>query len=328
MTATGRGGWRPAATLSTLRVRADLLDRARRFFARRDVLEVDTPVLSRAAVSDPHIASLCTTVTGDAGRLRYLHTSPEYPMKRLLAAYRSDIYQICKVFRDAEVGRCHNPEFTLVEWYRIGFDTHRLMNDVAELLAELLAGYRPLGPPERLSYREASLARAGIDPFRDDLGRIRRRIRESGVALPEALGVERGLWLDLLWATCVAPGLGAGQVTFVHDFPPELAALARIRRGDPDVAERFEAYLDGMELANGFHELADAAEQRARFVAELAARRRAGKSAAPLDERLLAALEAGLPDCSGVALGFDRVAMLAAGARGIDDVLSFGFDHA
>lgn len=321
-------GWRPAATLSALRVRALLLDRTRGFFARRGVLEVDTPVLSRAAVSDPNIDSLRTAVTGDAGRARYLHTSPEYPMKRLLAAYRSDIYQICKVFRDAEAGRRHNPEFTLVEWYRIGFDIYRLMDEVAELLAELFAGHRPLGPPERLSYRDAVLAQAGIDPFRDDLDRIRWRIRESGIDLPAGLGEERGPWLDLLSATLVAPRLGAGRLTFIHDFPPELAALARIRSGPPRVAERFEAFLDGMELANGFHELADAVEQRARFDAELAARERAAKSTAPLDERLLAALESGLPDCSGVALGFDRAVMLATGARCIDEVLSIGFDDA
>ena len=321
-------GWRPIATLSVLRVRALLLDRTRAFFARRGLLEVDTPVLSRAAVSDPNIDSLRTTVTGDAGRTRYLHTSPEYAMKRLLAAYRSDIYQICKVFRDAEAGRHHNPEFTLVEWYRIGCDMHRLMDETAELLAELFAGHRPLGPPERLSYRDAVLARTGVDPFKDDLDRIRQRIRESGVDLPAGLGDERGPWLDLLSATCVGPWLGAGRVTFIHDFPPELAALARIRPGRPPVAERFEAFLDGVELANGFHELADAAEQRARFGAELAARERAAKSTAPLDERLLAALEHGLPDCSGVAMGFDRVVMLATGARCIDEVLSIAFDDA
>lgn len=320
--------WRPAAAREALHARADLLARTRGFFAARAVLEVETPALSRAAATDPRIESLRTHVAGEGGRARFLHTSPEFPMKRLLAAYRGDIYQICKVFRDGEAGRWHNPEFTLLEWYRTGFDHHRLMSEVAELLAELLMAYRPLGTPERLSYREAVRKHAGIDPFTDPVDRIAERIHEAGVIPPDGLGDDHSASLDLLISTCVAPHLGQGRVSFVYDFPPAQAALARIRPEQPPVAERFEAFLDGVELANGFHELTDAQVQRARFVADLASRERAGLSAAPLDERLLAALAAGLPDCAGVALGFDRLVMLATSARHIDEVLSFAFETA
>lgn len=318
--------WRPGATQATLRARADLLARTRAFFAARKVLEVETPALSRAAATDPRIESLRTHMSGEGGRARYLHTSPEFPMKRLLAALSGDIYQICKVFRNGEAGRWHNPEFTLLEWYRTDFDHHALMDEVAELLAGLIEPYRPLAAPERLSYGEAVLQHAGVDPFTDTVDRIEACIRGAGVSPPDSLGEDRSAWLDLLISTCVAPRLGRGRATFVYDFPPAQAALARIRPDPQPVAERFEVFVDGIELANGFHELTDADEQRARFDADLAARERAGSTAAPVDEHLLSALAAGLPDCAGVALGFDRVVMLATGARHIAEVLSFPFE--
>lgn len=249
-------------------------------------------------------------------------------MKRLLAASSGDIYQICRVFRDGEAGRRHNPEFTLLEWYRTGFDHHRLMDEVAELLAGLLQPFRPLAAPERFSYRDAMLKHAGVDPFTDAADRIRARIHEAGVVPPDSLGDDRSAWLDLLLSICVAPQLGHGRAAFIYDFPPAQAALARIRPEAQPVAERFEVFVDGLELANGFHELTDAEEQRARFDSDLAARERVGSSAAPVDEHLLAALAAGLPDCAGVALGFDRVVMLATGASHIREVLSFAFENA
>ncbi|HEX5863730.1 MAG TPA: EF-P lysine aminoacylase EpmA, partial [Casimicrobiaceae bacterium] len=256
----------------------------------------------------------------------YLATSPEYPMKRLLAAGSGDIYQIARVFRDGESGRLHNPEFTLIEWYRVGFDTDLLMNDVESLLGALLAPHLKTTrwqPAIRMSYREAMRRYAGVDPFDDAVADLRAAAERRGGAVPSELGAERDLWLDLLMSTIVGPQLGRGVLCFIHDYPASQAALARVRAADPPTAERFEAYFEGVELANGFRELADAVEQRARFVADQSARRSAGRSSPQVDERLLAALASGLPDCSGVALGFDRVVMLACGARSIEEVLAF-----
>jgi lysyl-tRNA synthetase class 2 len=348
--------WRPSASLETLRLRARLLAAVRAFFAGRGVLEVETPCLGAATVTDPHLHSLVTAPRGDftggrgaegSGRPLFLQTSPEYAMKRLLAAGSGSIYQLARAFRDGEAGRRHNPEFTLLEWYRPGFDHHRLMDEVEELLAATLGAERPAerpidarpggaGPAERLTYAEAFRRHAGVDPFADPVRRLAEAAREAaGGAVPE-LGDDRDAWLDLLMATAVERRLGwdgdRARPTFVHDFPASQAALARVREplpeGGPAVAERFELFVAGMELANGFHELADPAEQRRRFETDLARRRAAGLPEPPIDERLLAALVAGLPDCAGVALGFDRLVMLAAGARSIEEVLAFPVDRA
>jgi lysyl-tRNA synthetase class 2 len=296
------------------------------------VLEVETPCLSAATVTDPHLHSLATRLgggPGGGGRTYYLQTSPEYAMKRLLAAGSGPIYQLARAFRDGEVGRRHNPEFTLLEWYRPGFDHHRLMDEVEELVAEV-AGIE--GPAERLTYAEAFRAHAGIDPFADPPALLAEAARQAtGGAVPD-LGEDRDAWLDLLMGTVVERRLGHARPTFVHDFPAPQAALARVRpplpEGGPALAERFELFVAGVELANGFHELADAAEQRRRFEADLARRRAMGLPEPPVDERFLAALEAGLPHCSGVALGFDRLAMLSAGAGSISEVLAFPTDRA
>jgi lysyl-tRNA synthetase class 2 len=324
--------WRPTAALDTLRLRAGLLATVRAFFAARGVLEVETPCLGAAAVTDPHLHSVAARLGGaGAGgpeRGRYLQTSPEYAMKRLLAAGLGPIYQLARAFRDGEAGRHHNPEFTLLEWYRPGFDHHRLMDEVEELVGAVL------GAPaaERLTYAEAFRSRAGVDPFADPVARLAEAAREAaGGAVPE-LGEDRDAWLDLLMAVSVAPALGRGRPAFVHDFPASQAALARVREpipeGGPAVAERFELFVEGIELANGFHELADPAEQRRRFEADLARRRARGLPEPPIDERLLAALATGLPDCSGVALGFDRLVMLAAGASTLAEVVAFPVDRA
>ena len=268
---------------------------------------------------------------GDAaggGRTVYLQTSPEYAMKRLLAAGSGPIYQLARAFRDGEAGRRHNPEFTLLEWYRPGFDQHRLMDEVAELLAEV-AGVA--GPAERLTYAEAFRAHAGVDPFADPPERLAEAARGATDGAVPDLGDDRDAWLDLLMGTVVEQRLGWSgdrrRPTFVHDFPASQAALARVRTpvpgAGPAVAERFELFVGGVELANGFHELADAAEQRRRFEADLARRRALDLPEPPVDERFLAALAAGLPDCAGVALGFDRLVMLAAGAGSIAEVLAF-----
>lgn len=296
----------------------------RAFFDARGVLEVETPALSHAAASDRHLASF--EVGNPHGAALYLHTSPEFPMKRLLAAGSGDIWQACKVFRAGEAGRLHNPEFTLIEWYRLGFDQHRLMREVAELIAMLVP---PLaGEPEVLTYREAFQRHAGFDPFTANAANSRDALRRAGREPPALDALDADGWLDLVAGELVYPALGHGQVTFVHDYPANQAALARIRPGTPPLAERFEAFVNGIELANGFHELADADEQRQRFERDLVARARDGLPQVPVDARLLAALQHGLPACAGVALGFDRLVMLATGAQAIADVIAFPFARA
>ncbi len=318
------GDWPPSATQATLQLRAELLRRVREYFAAAGVMEVQTPMLSRATVTDVHLASLRTRVAGH-GEF-YLQTSPEYAMKRLLAAGSGDIYQIAPVFRDAERGTQHNPEFTMVEWYRAGFDANALMNDASSLLDALLIE-RQLGTAQRLTYREAFLRHTQIDPLTAPVADLLACARAHEIPLPSPTPDERDACLDLLMSTVVGPRLGQGQLSFIYDYPASQAALARLKPDDPSVAERFEIYLQGVELANGFHELADAREQRARFGQDLQQRRARGLSEPPVDERLLGALTAGLPDCAGIALGFDRVVMLAAGVRTIDEVLAFPIER-
>ncbi|HEC15557.1 MAG TPA: EF-P lysine aminoacylase GenX [Sedimenticola sp.] len=321
--------WRPTASLEALQVRARLLAEIRAYFAGAGVLEVETPACSFHAATDPALDSFRISYTGPgapAGRPLYLHCSPEFPMKRLLAAGSGAIYQICKVFRDGERGRLHNPEFSLLEWYRPGLDHHGLMAEVADLVNRVLPESRPV---EYLSYAEAFQRRLGLDPHAATMAEL--RACAAGQGIPEAGALElpsRDAWLDLLLTHCIEPGLGRGCLCFVYDYPASQASLARIRPGDPPLAERFELYVEGMELANGFHELTDAAEQRRRFERELGRRRAQRRHAVPIDENLLAALEAGLPDCAGVALGVDRLLMQITGAQRIDEVLAFPLERA
>ncbi|VAX12429.1 Translation elongation factor P Lys34--(R)-beta-lysine ligase [hydrothermal vent metagenome] len=320
--------WLPSASLDTLRLRARLLAQTRAFFYARGVWEVETPLLSQAATPDPHIHSFAVSASTGA-EPRYLHTSPEFPMKRLLAAGSGSIYQICKVFREGEVGRRHNPEFTLLEWYRIGFDLPALMEEVDILIRELLregdSECLALGDTQYFSYTEALQRFSGLDePLNADITVLQNCARSHGLDVP-ALGDEHDAWLDLLMSHVVEPALPRDCPVFIYDYPVSQAALAQIRG---DVAERFELYLNGMELANGFHELADAAEQRQRFEAENQRRLQMGLPVMPLDTHFLTALEQGLPDCSGVALGFDRLLMLIAGKTDIAAVLSFACERA
>lgn len=325
---SGCGDWRPTATRQALELRAALLARARSFFANRRVLEVDTPIVVNAPVTDVHIQSarvMLAAVNPQRATPQpyFLHTSPEYAMKRLLAAGVGDIYQICHVVRALERGRLHNAEFTLIEWYRLGFSLEQLMSEVEALVLELLG--RPAPVIERLSYREAFLRALQVDPLAAPLTQLAERARAAGF---EGAAADRDELLELLMGTVVGPRLGLGGLTFVHAYPASQAALARLDPDDTRAAQRFELYCEGIELANGFHELASAREQRQRFERDLDERRRLGLSASSIDERLLAALETGLPDCCGVALGFDRLLMLAAGARSIDAVLPFPIERA
>ncbi len=316
--------WRPSASFANLRLRAQILAQIRAFFAARGVLEVETPALSGATVTDLHLASLETRCrAGAAGeRTLYLQTSPEFAMKRLLAAGSGPIYQLARAFRDGEAGRRHNPEFTLLEWYRPGLDHHGLMDEMEALLSEILG----TGPAVRLSYAELFEERLGVDPHAASPLELAAAARAAGLADP--LDLDRDGWLDLLLAVVLEPGLGRGRPAFLYDFPASQAALARVRPGPPAVAERFEVFVEGVELANGFHELADPAEQRRRFERDLERRRERGLPAVPIDEHLLAALAAGLPPCAGVALGVDRLVMLAAGASSLAEVLAFPVDRA
>ena len=323
--------WRPTASLDRLRLRAGILARIRTFFTNLGVLEVDTPVLSTAASTDPALASFKTHYHGPGaveGDTRYLHTSPEFPMKRLLAAGSGSIYQICKVFRDGESGVRHNPEFTLLEWYRTGFDHVDLMDEVERLLAEVLLGIMPIASVHHWCYRDLFNQVAGIDPFTATPAELRTLLQSDHEVTAVGLAEDdKDAWLDLVMTHVIEPRLGDGLV-FVRDYPASQAALARLRSGNPPVAARFEVYLNGVELANGFHELSDTVEQRRRFGKELERRRQAGVEAVKPDERFLSALNAGLPDCAGVALGLDRLLMLASGSTCVQDVIAFPFDSA
>ena len=301
-----------------------MLAAARGFFAQCGILEVETPILSGGAVSDPHIESLSTKVAGKEAK-SYLCASPEYAMKRLLAAGSGDIYQICKAFRDGERGRWHNPEFTLIEWYRLRFDDAALMTEVEALIGHLLAPYRQLAPAERLSYADAMQRHAGVDARARDQD-VAESVRSHGIVCDAEL--DRDAKLDLLMSLVVGPRLGFQRPCFIADYPVSQAALARLKPGPPPVAARFELYLDGIELANGFHELANAVQQRERFARDLMLRRERGLATPPLDEHLLAALASGMPDCAGVALGFDRLLAISLAAPRLADAMAFTIDNA
>jgi elongation factor P--(R)-beta-lysine ligase len=318
------GDWRPTASNAALRQRAQALRMAREFFLARNVLEVETPALVNAPVSDVNLGNVRVQVPGRDAPL-FLHTSPEYAMKRLLAAGSGDIFQICRVYRGAERGRQHNPEFTMLEWYRLGFSLEDLMREVADLTRALLG--QPL-PMEFVTYREAVHRHAGFDPLDADIGELQHAAQDLGLSADHAGTAGRDELLDLIVGARVGPALGTKTLTFLHRYPASQAALARLDADDPRVALRFELYHRGMELANGYHELTSAAEQRLRFAVDQQARAARGLPTFALDANLLSALDAGLPDCAGVALGFDRVLMLAAGAASIDDVLAFPVERA
>lgn len=316
--------WRPTATFEKLQARARTLARIRSFFADREIMEVDTPALSLCETSDPNIQSFCVDHGQD---YRFLHTSPEYAMKRLLAAGIGDIYQITKVYRKNESGRIHNPEFTLLEWYRIGWSYRQLMDEVVLLIHDVLNDAVPPKNSLQLSYRQLFQQFAGIEPFGDPLEKIRIRAEQFGLKFqPDCL--DRDGYLDLLLSHLIAPALPKDRLTCVFDYPATQAALAIIRQGPSPVAERFEIFWGAMELANGYHELTDATEQQARFMRELEHRKKLGESPIGFDNRLISALDHGLPKCSGVALGLDRLLMLATGAQHINEVLCFPWDRA
>ncbi len=318
--AGGTTQWRPGASLADLRLRARLLQQTRAFFAARDVLEVETPLLCHAGAADAQLAQF--DVRPAADETLYLQTSPEYAMKRLLAAGSGSIYQLCKAFRAHEKGALHNPEFTLVEWYRTGFTLQELIGETCALIEDLIR--RPLLAMQIVRYQDVFRKTLDIDPFTATdaaLAAVARHHDETA----SALSLDRDGWLDFLFSMHVAPCFPQDRLTVVRDYPPSQAVWARIEESG---AARFEAYLGPIELANGFEEAVSHADYVARFGEEQRKRRARNLPAIAPDERLLAALAHGkFPECAGVALGFDRVVMLAAGARCLDEVISFTIDR-
>jgi elongation factor P--(R)-beta-lysine ligase len=313
--------WRPSADRSILVERAALLTRIRAWLARRGVLEVETPQLSRALVADRHIECL-SVITADGPR--WLQPSPEGAMKRLLAAGSGDIYQIARVFRDGEASASHNPEFTMVEWYRIGRSLHELIEEVSEFVTEMLE-IAPVNAP-RHRYLDLIGTVLNLDAREATDAEIRSALCEWKLDPPDSCS--RAAMLDLAMASLVTPELGLGGLEFVTHFPAGQAALAATDPSDRTVSLRFEAFLGGRELANGYLELTDAVEQQERLREDQRSRVEAGGQLRPIDERLIAALEAGLPACAGVALGIDRLLMHHMGVDDISQVLAFDWTRA
>ena len=324
--------WRPSASMMALKERARLLREVRAYFDARGVMEVETPILSSSATVDVYIDSFATEfcpIGHGKSQLCYLHTSPEFAMKRLLAAGSGDIYSLGRVFRNGEAGGRHNPEFTMLEWYRMGMNDQRLMDDVADLLSSV-CHFREV---RRCSYGELFKQYLGVNPYNatdEVLGQLVSKKVDAKLQ-----GLERSDCLDLLFAKFVEPNLGSGDSEvlegyFVYDYPATMSALARLatsRNGHP-VAARFELFVNGVELANGYHELLDAQEQKKRFEKEQQKRQERGYDIYPYNKHMLAALTHGMPDCAGVAMGIDRLLMLMLGTDNINDVLAFDFDRA
>lgn len=314
--------WQPSATLEISRLRAAMLRNARQFFDEHDILEVTTPTLSVAAVSDVHIESIEVRLAVRAANPYYLHTSPEFAMKRLLCAGWPDIYQICSVYRDGEVGERHQPEFTMIEWYRLGSDFRAMMEHTVEFLTVLVQRLPVKKAPVFIEYASAFKDALNIDVGSATVEELASAC-DADATLRATLGDRRDDWLDYLLCTRVTPTFAKDRFTVLYHYPATQAALAQLCPADPQVADRFEVFFGESELANGYAELQDAAEQRERMRQDQDLRRSMGRAERPLDTTFLAALEAGLPACCGVAVGFDRLVMLNSGTRTINDVQLF-----
>ena len=324
--------WLPTCQPQILRKRAQMLATIRDYFYAQDILEVETPCLCHTAGTDPNL-DLFVTHLHFAGNNKQrpltLQTSPEFSMKRLLASGSGSIYQICKAFRNGESGRYHNPEFTLLEWYRVGFNLQQLMDDIENLLCTTLKRIIPPGKSQRVSYHDIFMKHCGFSPLTSDIDVFSEYAVGKGFTeAPAICGQDLSLWQDFLFCHQIQPKIGHTRLTFIFDYPANQASLARINPNQPEVAERVEVFFQGVELANGFHELADPVEQERRFDQELEQRRKSNHFTPQKDRRLLAALKAGLPDCSGVAVGLDRLLMLSISANSIEEVLSFPVDRA
>jgi len=309
-------------------LRARLYALIRKFFAERNVLEIETPMLSAAANTDPNIESFSALFSGhaDAGpRERWLRTSSEFAQKRLLAAGLGDCYELGRVFRNGEAGRRHNPEFTMLEWYRVGWDHHRLIDETIDLVTAALGLVGTTTTVCKSTYRDLFIGALRLDPLMADIAQLCAALGDVRI---DAAGLSRDDWLDLLLTHRLQPDFPLDRITVIYDYPASQCALAKIRPENPPVAERFELYVGAQELANGYHELTDAAEQRERFQRDNARRVERGLRELPIDENLLAALARGMPDCAGVALGIERLLMTMSGTNDIRDVLAFAFAQA
>ncbi|MFK3618270.1 elongation factor P--(R)-beta-lysine ligase [Pasteurella multocida] len=317
--------WQPSASIENLLARAKIIAEIRRFFTDRGLLEVETPVLSEFGVTDVHLSTFNTdfiSPMAEKSKTLWLSTSPEYHMKRLLAAGSGPIFQLCHVFRNEEAGQHHNPEFTMLEWYRPHFDMYRLINEVDDLLQQIL----DCKPTESLSYQFVFQEYVGLDPLSAEKAELVAKAKQYH--LQQAEQEDRNTLLQFLFSTVVEPNIGKENPVAVYHFPATQAALAQISSEDHRVAERFEFYYKGLELANGFHELTDVNEQLHRFEQDNVQRQKMGLPQRQIDKRLLGALQAGVPNCSGIALGVDRLLMIALGANAIHEVMAFGIENA
>jgi elongation factor P--(R)-beta-lysine ligase len=322
--------WRPTCSIEMLRLRAEVFADIRQFFSERAVLEVETPLLSHSSGTDPQLDFFTTEYCSlPRQHTLFLQTSPEFAMKRLLAAGSGSIYQICKAFRNGESGRFHNPEFTLLEWYRVGFTLPQLMDEIAELMAVLFNGHGALNPAQRFSYQEIFQRHTGLNPldfsYRDYCAYARDNDEPEAVSI---CGYDHGLWLDFIFSHNVQPHLGENAVCMVYGYPACQSSLARINESNSLLTDRVEVFINGIELGNGYYELTDADEQGGRFDKEIAIRQQRKYPVTVKDTRLIAALEAGLPECSGMAIGLDRLLMLLTSCSSINDVLNFPIHRA
>ncbi len=314
--------WRPNASLEVLKARASMLSQIRTFFQQKQILEVDTPSISHSTITDVYLDApevQFPIADSESSRL-FLQTSPEFSMKRLLAAGSGSIYQVCRCFRDDERGRIHNPEFLMLEWYHLDYNLHQLMNEMDELLSVILQTKQS----ERISYQQLFLNSINIDPLTISTDELQKLVNDINGPYLE----DKDQLLNCLFVSLIEPKLAKETPLFVHHFPASQASLAKLSKDDPRTAERFELYFQGIELANGFYELQDVVEQRKRFEQDNQQRKNLGKNEKPIDEMFLDALTSGLPKCSGVALGLDRLLMLKLNENSIDQVMPFTFDRA
>ena len=323
--------WQPSCTIAALQLRARVLAHIRAFFAEREVLEVETPILSSTIGTDPNLSFFNTHYDATPLKQRlFLHTSPEFAMKRLLAAGSGSIYQLCKCFRNGEAGRFHNPEFTMLEWYRVGFDLSQLMDEIANLLQTLfLKEQGRTFDVKRQSYQTVFQHYTGLDPLAFDYDVYCAYAVQHGFS--EAIALcehHHALWLDYLFSFVIQPQLTGDSIWLIYGYPACQSSLAKLNSNDARITERVEVFIQCVELGNGYYELQDATEQAARFEQECSYREQQSLPDVMIDKRLLAALKFGLPECSGMAIGVDRLLMLLLGALSIDEVLSFSLPRA
>jgi elongation factor P--(R)-beta-lysine ligase len=322
--------WLPTCSMPVLRLRAQILADIRRFFSAKDVLEVETPILSFSSVTDPQLDFFTTEYCSPPiQQTLFLQTSPEFAMKRLLAAGSGSIYQICKAFRNGESGRFHNPEFTMLEWYRVGFTLSQLMDEISELMAVLFDGHKTLNPTQRVGYQEIFQHYTGLNPLEFSYQDYCAYARDKH--MPEAVSIceyDHALWLDFIFSHNIQPHLGENSVCMVYGYPACQSSLARINKFNSQITDRVEVFINGIELGNGYYELTDAKEQSSRFDVEIALRQQKKRPGTVKNLHLIGALESGLPDCSGMAIGLDRLLMLLANRVSIDDVLNFPLHRA